>query len=137
MHNHVADGLSRINPTWNDNKLFNEARKIMIAKYQHVIYKEVVPALLGRCLSSRRKESALCATQKLLNFQFSFLGPTLSAEYGLLPKTSGFADGYNPKVNGQTLASFASAAGRILHSLIRGSARYFFIFFLPQQSQNF
>lgn len=47
MHNHIASGLKKANPKWNDNQLFNEARRLLIAKYQHVVFKEVVPALIG------------------------------------------------------------------------------------------
>lgn len=47
MHNHIAAGLQKANPAWNDNMLFAETRKILIAKYQHVTYTEVVPAIIG------------------------------------------------------------------------------------------
>lgn len=49
----------------------------------------------------------------------------MAASYGLLPQKSGYAKGYNSEVNGQVLAEFSAAAGRILHSLVRGSTRYF------------
>ena len=46
-HNRIAGELSRINPHWSDDRLFNEARKITIATYQHIIYNEYVPIVVG------------------------------------------------------------------------------------------
>ena len=46
-HNRVAGQLARINPTWSDERLFNEARRIVIATYQHIVYNEYVPIAIG------------------------------------------------------------------------------------------
>lgn len=37
-HNKLADELLKINPKWNDEKLFHEARRINIAIFQNIIY---------------------------------------------------------------------------------------------------
>lgn len=49
-HNTVATRLAKQNPTWNDEKLYQEARKFVIAELQAVVYNEFLPALLGRPL---------------------------------------------------------------------------------------
>jgi peroxidase len=46
-HNRLASELQKQNPTWTDQQLFNEARKLNIAQYQSIIYNEWIPAVLG------------------------------------------------------------------------------------------
>ncbi|XP_026681906.1 chorion peroxidase-like [Diaphorina citri] len=91
FHNAVADKLVAINPSWvaNDEILFQESRRIVIGVFQHIIYNEWLPLFIG------------VDTVKALN---------------LTPATSGFASGYDPKVNPSSLADFAGAAFRTLHS---------------------
>lgn len=61
-----------------------------------------------------------------LKIQLNFpKGPQLAAEYRLLPLSTGYQTGYNADINGQVVASFSAATGRVFHSLVRGSARYF------------
>ncbi|KAG7204449.1 hypothetical protein KM043_004884 [Ampulex compressa] len=47
-HNNVADKLSRLNPDWSDETLYQEARRVVIAEIQHVTYKEWLPILVGK-----------------------------------------------------------------------------------------
>ncbi|GFT24140.1 chorion peroxidase, partial [Nephila pilipes] len=46
-HNLLADELKRINPRWNDERIFQEARKIVGALMQVITYKEYLPITLG------------------------------------------------------------------------------------------
>ena len=43
LHNDIAYRLSEINPQWNDDRLYEESRKIVGAIMQHVTYKEYLP----------------------------------------------------------------------------------------------
>jgi peroxidase len=96
-HNRVALELARINPFWNDEELFQEARRIVTAEYQHIIYNEWLPVIIGREYMS---------------------------SYGILPLTKkGFFRGYDPEIDASIENSFASAGFRMGHTLVQGIVR--------------
>ncbi|XP_050432036.1 peroxidase-like [Adelges cooleyi] len=93
LHNSLTDELKQINPRWQDERLYQEARRLLIAMYQHVAYNEFVPAILGSDFSRVNQ---------------------------LLPQKNGFDDNYNQSENPNTFTSFTSAAFRAMHSYIQG-----------------
>jgi hypothetical protein len=46
-HNSLADQLHALNPSWTDEHLYQEARKLNIAEEELITYNEFLPAILG------------------------------------------------------------------------------------------
>lgn len=48
QHNFLAKMISRLNPHWNDERTFQESRKILAAQMQHITFNEFLPIILGK-----------------------------------------------------------------------------------------
>ena len=46
-HNRIANILYNSNPVLSDETIFQQARKIVIAELQHIIYSEYLPTIIG------------------------------------------------------------------------------------------
>ena len=90
-HNRIAKQLQFHNPTWEDEQLFQEARRIVIAEYQHIIFNEWLPLVIG---------------QELLT------------SFGLRPLSKGYSNQYLDSFDPRVTNEFATAAFRFGHSLI-------------------
>lgn len=90
-HNKHAAQLKRVNPHWDDNRLFQEARRLLIAEYQHITYNEYLPVIMG---------------------------PILSEYYSLRSKYSGHTY-YEPYTDPSSWNEFSAAASRYGHSQIK------------------
>ncbi|GLH02037.1 Peroxidase [Gryllus bimaculatus] len=96
VHNKLAQKLSELNPHWDDETLYQEARRILIGQYQHIIYNEFLPVIVGA---------------------------EFMAKHFLKPSASGLVDFYDEDLNPATLSSFTSSTFRGLHSLIQGKVQ--------------
>nr|XP_045598426.1 chorion peroxidase-like [Procambarus clarkii] len=96
MHNRIARELARLNPHWSDETIYQETRRIVVAIYQHIIYNEWLPIILGK---------------------------DYMAANGLLPQREGFSRDYDSSLNAAVLNEFATAAFRFGHSLVQGMIR--------------
>lgn len=95
-HNRIARGLAKINPHYDDERLFQEARKINIGQYQHISYYEWLPIFLG--------------TDNMLKNRLI---------YKVGPDGTHIND-YDPTIDPSVLNSHATAAFRYFHSQIEG-----------------
>ncbi|CAC5377039.1 PXDN [Mytilus coruscus] len=95
-HNRIAEKLTQLNG-WNDEKAYQEARKIIGAMIQHVTYNEYLPHILG--------------DQQMIDLN-------------LKPKASGYFTGYDQTTKPQVRNGFSAAAFRFGHSMVRQRLAY-------------
>lgn len=53
-HNSIANEVKTAYPTWNDERIFQTARKVNIAQFQAIVYYGFIPAVTGRTLRPYR-----------------------------------------------------------------------------------
>ena len=93
-HNRIASKLSSLNPTWSDESVFQETRRIVIAEIQHITYNEFLPNILNS---------------------------TTVSQYSLAPLSSGFFTNYSSSLTSGPISNeFATAAFRMGHSMVQG-----------------
>lgn len=90
-HVRMAKILGELNPHWNDERLFQETRKILTAIHQHITYNEWLPVIMGR--------------DNLL-------------KYGIIYDGDVFVDDYDETVKCVAFNEFAHGAGRHFHTMI-------------------
>eukprot|EP00105_Crassostrea_gigas_P042884 XP_019927032.1 PREDICTED: peroxidase-like protein [Crassostrea gigas] len=93
-HKLIADALRNATAITNDEILFQETKRIVIAELQHVTYNEFLPAVLDN---------------------------KTTKAFILRSRRSGHVDNYNPFINHRTINAFGVAAYRIGHSLVRNT----------------
>ena len=90
-HNRVASQLQQRNHGWSDERVFQEAKRFVNAEYQHIVYNEWLPVVLGK---------------QFMN------------TYGLFPLSTGYTTDYDTSFDPRITNEFATAAFRFGHSLI-------------------
>ena len=87
-HNRVAAALAARHPDYDDERLYQEARRVVVAEYQHIVYNEWLPAILG--------------------YEYT-------QAVGLAPGSSA---GYAPEARSVIANEFSTAAFRFAHSMV-------------------
>ena len=88
----IVEELSRLNPQWSDETLYQEGRRIVSAVQQHITWNEFLPRVLG---------------WNAINLYELNLGG------------DGYYHGYDEKCNPTILNEFATGAFRFGHSLLK------------------
>ncbi|XP_022240998.1 chorion peroxidase-like [Limulus polyphemus] len=91
QHNALARQLRQLNPSWDDERLYQEARRILVAQLQMITYNE---------------------------FLLVVLGPLYHRFFRLKPLRFTYTR-YNPNNNPTVMNAFATAAYRFGHTLIQ------------------
>ncbi|CAK1604589.1 unnamed protein product [Parnassius mnemosyne] len=79
LHNFIATGLSKVNPCWNDDKLFYTARDINIAIATQIFFYELLPAYFGH--ENLLRDGVLSPTPGFRDHYSEHLFPQISLEY--------------------------------------------------------
>lgn len=96
-HNRIAAKLAANNPSWSDEYIYQETRRIIIAILQHIVYNEWLPAVTGN----------------------STLSPLSTSEY-----YSGYDSSVNPAIANDFAASaFRFGHSLIIDDLFRYNAK--------------
>jgi peroxidase len=86
-HNNFADQLAVINRHWDEERIFQEARKINIAVYQNIIYHEWLPLFIGKSNIFEKTEydpnSDASTTNEFSSAVFRFMHSFISSEFKL------------------------------------------------------
>ncbi|XP_063234409.1 lactoperoxidase-like [Bacillus rossius redtenbacheri] len=93
-HNRLATELAHLNPRWDDDRLYQEARRLVGAMLQHVTFGEFLPVVLGEDVMKR---------------------------FDLQLRRSGRYDGYDIRADATIANAFSAAAFRFGHSLVERS----------------
>ncbi|XP_058812589.1 chorion peroxidase-like [Topomyia yanbarensis] len=92
-HNRIAGILGQVNPQWNDEKIYQETRKIVIGELQNIVFNEYLPIVVGA---------------------------GKARQYGLLDLGHGHTNQYNPNLKPTVLSEVTGAAFRFAHSTVDG-----------------
>ncbi|XP_060824989.1 uncharacterized protein LOC132911950 isoform X1 [Bombus pascuorum] len=95
QHNRIAEQLTKINPSWNDETLYEESRRIVGAQLQHITYQEFIPIILGEQETNLRDLKPLRSGYRQWTVNDSNINPSIAN-------------------------SFAAAAFRFAHTLLPG-----------------
>ncbi|GMT15571.1 hypothetical protein PFISCL1PPCAC_6868, partial [Pristionchus fissidentatus] len=78
QHNKWASQIRQLRPTWSDNLVYHEARRLLVAMYQLHIYEDYLPKVIGKQLMAQFDLNP----GQLRNLYDPRVDPSISAEFG-------------------------------------------------------
>lgn len=116
-HNVIADNLKLHNPHWGNDQVFLESRRLNIAFYQHIIYSEWLPLVVGEYQSLERLFQFILIWNGIL-----WIRCVISDKNELLLRKvicggeSNPCDEYDANIDPRSMVEFANAAFRVFHA---------------------
>ena len=92
-HNRIVDELKKKGGRVSKEDMFQQARRINIAKWQHIVYSEWLPIIIGKNFAKKSKVS---------------------------PQKSTYFSRYSAQTDPRIFSNFAGAAFRFGHSMVLG-----------------
>lgn len=89
LHNIFVRRLLAVNPLWNDERTFQEGKRLTTAVYQSIAYNEWAPLVLGK--------------ETTAQWDISWDG------------SSAYSGWYNESLDGSTMDDYTSGAFRLMH----------------------
>ena len=114
-HNTIADELGNLNPHWDNDRVFEETRRIMVAQVQHVTYNEFLPRVMGR--NSVKAFSVDLRTGS--NYYYNYDADCSATTFNEFA-TAAFRFGHSTIPSNLTLMSEAAMTGRSGFGGVRG-----------------
>lgn len=113
LHNYFAKGLGESNTHWNDQRRFEEARRLTIACYQRIIYNEWLPLFLGKLCHNQ------LACIRLVCIRFGLSGDDYCRSKRLTcERESTYCGHYNASIDVSPDSEFAHGAFRKFHTYV-------------------
>ena len=127
-HNRIEAFLHELNPHWDGKRLLQEARRILIAEWQHIVYNEYLPAVLGPFIMSRfgitLQNSGYYDGKRQLPRNSSKRNITHGRSYFQIQNVFCIT-GYDNSINPDAANGWATAAFRFGHSQIQSNISLF------------
>lgn len=111
FHNNIADQLSLLNPHWDEEKCFQETRRILTAVYQNIVYNEWLPYYIGKTIYDctiiieRRNNNCFQTGKEAAERRNLSCSPD-----------SGYCGRYDADVDPSNMNEFAHGAFRLFHA---------------------
>ena len=136
-HNRIATALSTLNPQWDEERLFQEARQIVIAQIQKITYKDYLPLVIGDLLPELILDYSLQGYNDQTDPNIPNAFATAAYRFGhsqIQPFFDRLDENYNPRPQGPldlvdaffTPTRFVESGGTdpILRGLVTKQARF-------------
>ena len=136
-HNRIATALKTINPSWGEERLFQEARQIVGAQIQKITFKDYLPLLIGDLLPKLILDYSIQGYNDQVNPSIPNAFATAAYRYGhsqIQPFFDRLDEKYNPLPQGPlnlvdaffTPSRFVESGGTdpILRGLVTKRARF-------------